>query len=168
MLEIILKDKNEIKLTPKQRSFCELYVDNGNASESYRLAYEVGKNTKVETIKVNASKLLSDTNISLTIKDLRKQQADKFEITRSDVAQGYLEIINAWKRLMILASKETLSKDEKQKFYLLKEMVKGSDYRGAYDSLAKMFGLNEPDKTQIDQTIKEIQVVINRGSNGGI
>ena len=47
-------------------------------------------------------------------------------------------------------------------------MVKGSDYRGAYDSLAKMFGLNEPDKTQIDQTIKEIQVVINRGSNGDI
>jgi len=163
-----LKDINEIKLTPKQRNFCELYVDNGNASEAYRLAYDVGKNTKVETIKVNASKLLSDTNISLTIKDLRKQQADRFEITRSDVAQGYLEIINAWKRLMVLASKETLSKDEKQKFYLLKEMVKGSDYRGAYDSLAKMFGLNEPDKTQIDQTIKEIQVVINRGSNEGI
>ena len=107
-------------------------------------------------------------DVDTTIKDLRTQQADKFEITRSDVAQGYLEIINAWKRLMTLASKETLSKDEKQKFYLLKEMVKGSDYRGAYDSLAKMFGLNEPDKTQIDQTIKEIQVVINRGNNGGI
>lgn len=163
-----MKELPNIKLTPKQRKFCELYVDNGNASESYRLAYDVGIDTKVETIKVNASKLLSDTNISLTIDKLRKQQADKFEITRSDVAQGYLEIINAWRSLMVLASKEKLSKDEKQKFYLLKEMVKGSDYRGAYDSLAKMFGLNEPDKTQIDQTIKEIQVVINRGSNGDI
>jgi hypothetical protein len=79
------------------------------------------------------------------------------------VAKGYLEIIQAWRSLMQLASKEELTKDEKQKFYLLKEMVKGSDYRGAYDSLAKMFGLNEPDKTQIDQTIREIQVVINRG-----
>ena len=163
-----MKDKNEIKLTPKQRNFCELYVDNGNASESYRLAYDVGINTKVSTITSKASHLLAEYNISTTIKDLRTQQADKFEITRSDVAKGYLEIINAWKRLMTLASKETLSKDEKQKFYLLKEMVKGSDYRGAYDSLAKMFGLNEPDKTQIDQTIKEIQVVINRGNNGGI
>ena len=163
-----MKELPDIKLTPKQRRFCELYVDNGNASESYRLAYDVGINTKVETIKVNASKLLSDTNISLTIDKLRKQQADKFEISRSDVAKGYLEIINAWRSLMVLASKEKLSKDEKQKFYLLKEMVKGSDYRGAFDSLAKMFGLNEPDKTQIDQTVKEIQVVINRGSNGDI
>ena len=163
-----MKDINEIKLTPKQRNFCELYVDNGNASEAYRLAYDVGKNTKVSTIKSKASHLLAEYNISTTIKHLRKQQAERFEITRADVAQGYLEIINAWKRLMVLASKETLSKDEKQKFYLLKEMVKGSDYRGAYDSLAKMFGLNEPDKTQIDQTIKEIQVVINRGSNEGI
>jgi len=163
-----LKDKNEIKLTPKQRSFAEHYVDCGNGAEAYRRAYNVKPTTSNDVISSKAYELLNNGDISVTIKELRKQQADKFEITRSDVAKGYLEIINAWKRLMVLASKETLSKDEKQKFYLLKEMVKGSDYRGAYDSLAKMFGLNEPDKTQIDQTIKEIQVVINRGSNGGI
>ena len=163
-----MKELPDIKLTPKQRRFCELYVDNGNASESYRLAYDVGIDTKVSTITSKASHLLAEYKISTTIDILSFHQAYKFEITRSDVAQGYLEIINAWRSLMVLASKESLSKDEKQKFYLLKEMVKGSDYRGAYDSLAKMFGLNEPDKTQIDQTIKEIQVVINRGSNGDI
>ena len=163
-----MKELPDIKLTPKQRRFAEEYVDCGNGSEAYRRAYNVKPTTSNDVIKVSANELLTNPNISLTIANLRKQQADKFEITRSDVAQGYLEIINAWKRLMVLASKESLSKDEKQKFYLLKEMVKGSDYRGAYDSLAKMFGLNEPDKTQIDQTIKEIQVVINRGSNGDI
>lgn len=163
-----MKDINEIKLTPKQRSFAEHYVDCGNGAEAYRRAYNVKPTTSNEVCAVKGSELLHKGNISVIIKHLRKQQAERFEITRSDVAEGYLEIINAWKRLMVLASKETLSKDEKQKFYLLKEMVKGSDYRGAYDSLAKMFGLNEPDKTQIDQTIKEIQVVINRGSNEGI
>ena len=121
-----------------------------------------GVNTKIETIKVKASHLLAQDNISTTIAELQEKQAKHFEITRQDVAKGYLEIIQAWRSLMQLASKEELTKDEKQKFYLLKEMVKGSDYRGAYDSLAKMFGLNEPDKTQIDQTIREIQVVINR------
>ena len=150
------------KLTPKQRKFCEEYVTTGNGSEAYRRAYDVGVNTKIETIKVKASHLLAQDNISTTIAELQKQQAKHFEITRQDVAKGYLEIIQAWRSLMQLASKEELTKDEKQKFYLLKEMVKGSDYRGAYDSLAKMFGLNEPDKTQIDQTIREIQVVINR------
>jgi phage terminase small subunit len=150
------------KLTPKQRKFAEEYVNTGNGSEAYRRAYDVRPNTSLDTIKVNSSKLLADTNILLTIQKLQDKQAEKFEITRSDVAKGYLEIIQAWRSLMQLASKEELTKDEKQKFYLLKEMVKGSDYRGAYDSLAKMFGLNEPDKAQIDQTIREIQVVINR------
>jgi phage terminase small subunit len=150
------------KLTPKQRKFAEEYVNTGNGSEAYRRAYDVKPNTTVESIAVRASELLRNSNILVIIEELQKQQADKFEITRSDVAKGYLEIIQAWRSLMQLASKEELTKDEKQKFYLLKEMVKGSDYRGAYDSLAKMFGLNEPDKTQIDQTIREIQVVINR------
>tara|TARA_R100001443_G_scaffold109855_1_gene121463 strand:+ start:1523 stop:2014 length:492 start_codon:yes stop_codon:yes gene_type:complete len=163
-----LKELPDIKLTPKQRRFAEEYVDCGNGSEAYRRAYNVKPTTSNDVIKVSANELLTNPNISLTIDKLRKQQADKFEISRSDVAKGYLEIINAWRSLMVLASKEKLSKDEKQKFYLLKEMVKGSDYRGAFDSLAKMFGLNEPDKTQIDQTVKEIQVVINRGSNGDI
>ena len=125
-----MKDKNEIKLTPKQRSFAEHYVDCGNGAEAYRRAYNVKPTTSNEVCAVKGSELLHNGNISVIIKDLRKQQADKFEITRSDVAQGYLEIINAWKRLMVLASKETLSKDEKQKFYLLKEMVKGSDIVG--------------------------------------
>jgi phage terminase small subunit len=150
------------KLTPKQRKFCEEYVTTGNGSEAYRRAYDVRPNTTIETIKVSASELLANPNIALTIAKLQEKQAKHFEITRQDVAKGYLEIIQAWRSLMQLASKEELTKDEKQKFYLLKEMVKGSDYRGAYDSLAKMFGLNEPDKTQIDQTIREIQVVINR------
>jgi phage terminase small subunit len=150
------------KLTPKQRKFAEEYVNTGNGSEAYRRAYNVRPNTTVESIAVRASELLKNSNILVIIEELQKQQAAKFEITRSDVAKGYLEIIQAWRSLMQLASKEELTKDEKQKFYLLKEMVKGSDYRGAYDSLAKMFGLNEPDKTQIDQTIREIQVVINR------
>ncbi len=156
------------KLTPKQRKFAEEYVNTGNGSEAYRRAYDVRPNTSIDTIKVSASELLANPNIALTIAKLQEKQAKKFEITRSDVAKGYLEIIQAWRSLMQLASKEELTKDEKQKFYLLKEMVKGSDYRGAYDSLAKMFGLNEPDKAQIDQTIREIQVVINRGSNGNI
>ena len=164
----MINTNDEIKLTPKQRKFVDEYLECGNGSEAYRRAYNVKATTSNDVIKVSANEVLRHPNVSLTIDKLRKQQADKFEISRSDVAKGYLEIINAWKSLMVLASKEKLSKDEKNKFYLLKEMVKGSDYRGAYDSLAKMFGLNEPDKTQIDQTVREIQVVINGRRNKDI
>ena len=134
------------KLTPKQNKFAEEYVNTGNASEAYRRAYDVGADTKLETIASKASHLLAEYNISTRVKELQKQQVEEFKITRKDVADGYLEIIKAWQYLMDLAAKDNLSKEQKSRFYLLKEMVKGSDYRGAYDSLAKMFGLNAPDK----------------------
>ena len=153
------------KLTPKQRKFAEEYVNTGNASEAYRRAYDVGKNTKLETIATKASHLLAEYNISTMVKELQIQQANKYEITRKEVAEGYFKMIKSWEYLMDLASKENLSKEQKSKFYLLKEMVKGSDYRGAYDSIAKMFGLNAPDKQEIEQTVHNININIKRGSD---
>jgi phage terminase small subunit len=153
------------KLTPKQRKFAEEYVNTGNASEAYRRAYDVGKNTSIDTIKVNSSKMLTDTNILLTIKELQIKEAESFQITRKEVAEGYFKMIKSWEYLMDLAAKENLSKEQKAKFYLLKEMVKGSDYRGAYDSIAKMFGLNAPDKQEIEQTVHNININIKRGSD---
>lgn len=153
------------KLTPKQNKFAEEYVNTGNASEAYRRAYDVSKTTSNDVIAVEGSRLLSDPNISLRVKELQKQQVEEFKITRKDVAEGYLEIIKAWQYLMDLAAKDSLSKEQKSRFYLLKEMVKGSDYRGAYDSLAKMFGLNAPDKQEIEQKIHNINIEIKRASD---
>ncbi len=153
------------KLTPKQRKFAEEYVNTGNASEAYRRAYDVRENTKLETIATKASHLLAEYNISTMVKELQTQQAESFQITRKDVAEGYFKMIKSWEYLMDLAAKENLSKEQKAKFYLLKEMVKGSDYRGAYDSIAKMFGLNAPDKQEIEQTVHNININIKRGSD---
>ena len=153
------------KLTPKQRKFAEEYVNTGNASEAYRRAYDVGPDTKIETIKVNSSKMLTDTNIILTINELKTKEAEAFQITRKEVADGYFKMIKSWEYLMDLAAKENLTKEQKAKFYLLKEMVKGSDYRGAYDSIAKMFGLNAPDKQEIESTVNNININIKRGSD---
>ena len=153
------------KLTPKQSKFAEEYVNTGNASEAYRRAYDVSPDTKLETINVNASKLLSDTNISLRVQELKTKEAEAFQITRKEVAEGYFKMIKSWEYLMDLAAKENLTKEQKAKFYLLKEMVKGSDYRGAYDSIAKMFGLNAPDKQEIESTVNNININIKRGSD---
>lgn len=153
------------KLTPKQRKFAEEYVNTGNASEAYRRAYDVSETTSNDVIKVKASELLKNGNISVTVKELQTQQAESFQITRKEVAEGYFKMIKSWEYLMDLAAKENLSKEQKAKFYLLKEMVKGSDYRGAYDSIAKMFGLNAPDKQEIEQTVHNININIKRGSD---
>ena len=153
------------KLTPKQRKFAEEYVNTGNASEAYRRAYDVSETTSNDVIKVKASELLKNGNISVTVKELQIKEAESFQITRKEVAEGYFKMIKSWEYLMDLAAKENLSKEQKAKFYLLKEMVKGSDYRGAYDSIAKMFGLNAPDKQEIEQTVHNININIKRGSD---
>ena len=153
------------KLTPKQRKFAEEYVNTGNASEAYRRAYDVAETTSNDVIKVKASELLKNGNIAVTVNELQKKEAEDFQITRKEVAEGYFKMIQSWEYLMDLAAKENLSKEQKAKFYLLKEMVKGSDYRGAYDSIAKMFGLNAPDKQEIEQTVHNININIKRGSD---
>tara|TARA_R100000655_G_scaffold106370_1_gene155574 strand:- start:928 stop:1398 length:471 start_codon:yes stop_codon:yes gene_type:complete len=153
------------KLTPKQRKFAEEYVITGNASEAYRRAYDVSETTSNEVIAVKASELLSNGNISVRVSELQKLEAESFQITRKEVAEGYFKMIKSWEYLMDLAANEKLSKEQKAKFYLLKEMVKGSDYRGAYDSIAKMFGLNAPDKQEIEQTVHNININIKRGSD---
>jgi len=153
------------KLTPKQNKFAEEYVNTGNASEAYRRAYDVAKTTSNEVIAVEGSRLLTDPNISLRVKELKTKEAEAFQITRKEVADGYFKMIKSWEYLMDLAAKENLTKEQKAKFYLLKEMVKGSDYRGAYDSIAKMFGLNAPDKQEIESTVNNININIKRGSD---
>jgi phage terminase small subunit len=153
------------KLTPKQRKFAEEYVNTGNASEAYRRAYDVSQTTSNDVIAVKASELLSNGNISVRVSELQKKESESFQITRKEVAEGYFKMIKSWEYLMDLAAKENLTKDQKAKFYLLKEMVKGSDYRGAYDSIAKMFGLNAPDKQEIEQTVHNININIKRGSD---
>jgi len=153
------------KLTPKQNKFAEEYVNTGNASEAYRRAYDVAKTTSNEVIAVKASELLKNGNISVRVKDLQTKEAEAFQITRKEVADGYFKMIKSWEYLMDLAAKENLTKEQKAKFYLLKEMVKGSDYRGAYDSIAKMFGLNAPDKQEIESTVNNININIKRGSD---
>lgn len=68
------------ELTQKQENFCRHYIECGNASESYRFAYDC-KNMKPETINRNAHALLSDNKVSARIEQLREAAARRNEIT---------------------------------------------------------------------------------------
>ena len=54
------------RLTAKQEAFALAYLKTGNASESYKQAYDA-KNMKPESIHVNASKLLKNTKVALRL-----------------------------------------------------------------------------------------------------
>lgn len=68
-------------LTPKQESFCLAYLETGNASEAYRLAYAAGK-MKPETINRTAKELLDNPKIAARLEELTKAATSKAVMTR--------------------------------------------------------------------------------------
>lgn len=63
-------------LTAKQEAFALAYVETGNASEAYRRSYEVGADTKPETVWSEASRLLADPKVSSRVKELQQEARD--------------------------------------------------------------------------------------------
>ena len=64
------------ELTEKQRLFCIYYIEDFNATKAYKKAYDCS----YATAKVNASKLLSNTNIKKEIDRLTKECLEEQEV----------------------------------------------------------------------------------------
>jgi phage terminase small subunit len=77
-------------LTPKQEAFCLTYVETGNASESYRQAYNAEK-MKPETVAKRASELMQDGEVAGRIRELRADAAEAAKVT----LEGHLRDLKA-------------------------------------------------------------------------
>jgi len=68
------------KLTVKQEKFAQKYVETSNASEAYRQSYNA-ENMNVDSIKIEASRLMDNPNIALTVKTLRDELKERHNVT---------------------------------------------------------------------------------------
>lgn len=68
-------------LTPKQEAFAQAIVTGVNQSDAYRAAFTVGAKTKPETVNQAASRLMSDSNITARVAELRKPVAERAQMT---------------------------------------------------------------------------------------
>ena len=75
-------------LTPKQERFCELYLEKSNASEAYRLAYDVAPDTKPETVNRRAAELLANGKITARLDELRAELQKRHLITMDDLVEA--------------------------------------------------------------------------------
>lgn len=144
------------KLTPKQEKFANLYVELGNASEAYRLAYDV-TTSNLNTIAPKASKLLGEYNISTRVEELRNEVQEEHKIDRSFIVKGLLEVISDADYTFKLGKDNTLSKEDGKAFYRIMQQTKNTDKLRALEQLAKMLGLNEPERTET--TIKTVEII---------
>ena len=133
--------KNE-KLTPKQKLFCLEYLKTFNGTEAYKKAYWW---TDV-TARVNASKLLTKTNISEFIKDKTQQKIEKEETWVEYVIRNLKEIIEIW-----MGRQAIELKGKEQKIYDLKNVNSALEKLWKYH---KMY----TDKIEQDATV-QIKIV---------
>lgn len=67
----------ELNLTPKQESFCQLYIELGNASEAYRQSYDADSMNE-NTVHVKASELKKLRKIQDRIKYLTQHRSNEY------------------------------------------------------------------------------------------
>lgn len=139
------------KLTTKQEKFCNLYIELGNAAEAYRQSYDCSK-TKTEVVYVKASELLASGNVSVRVAELREETKQSHKIDRSFIVKGLLEIISDADYTFKLGQDAKLTKEDAKAFYRIMNQTKNTDKLRALETLAKMLGLNEPEKIEIKDT----------------
>lgn len=73
-------------LTPKQEAFAQAYLETGNASEAYRLAYNAGK-MQAATIHVRASELLASSKVAVRVDALKAAHLERHNLTINDISR---------------------------------------------------------------------------------
>lgn len=68
-------------LTPMQEAFCLAYVETGNASEAYRIAYPRSKSWKNNAVWNRASEMLKHGLVVGRIAELRSSSAESAKMT---------------------------------------------------------------------------------------
>lgn len=163
-------------LTPKQELFCQVYVSTGNATEAYRQAYDTS-NMQYRVIMVKACELLHSGKISVRVKELeaeRNKRLDSVAI-QNDVVKTCVSILHA-KVTDLYDVDEVTGKSRLKNFNALPKdlqvaikkvsskrgdmYIELSDKLAAADRLAKIFGFDAPEKSEVSINGGEIDVQI--------
>lgn len=70
---------HSVVLKPKQESFCQKYIELGNASEAYRQSYDA-EDMNSNVIHTKASELLKSGKVTVRIEQLRKDHKMRHNI----------------------------------------------------------------------------------------
>ena len=144
------------KLTQKEQRFAELCVELSNQSEAYRRVYKVNKENS-EWVKVKASEIANKDNVRVTINNLKEDLKQEHKIDRDYIVKGLLEIISDADYTFNLGKDSKLTKDDSKAFYRIMQQTKNTDKLRALETLAKMLGLNEPEKHE--HKIEQIEII---------
>lgn len=120
------------KLTAKQAKYCHYRAYEGmNQSAAYRKAYNVGPDTKPETVWRKAAEVEANGKVTARIEEIQEEIAEALNITEQSVLAG-------------LKHEATTAKSDGARVQ-------------AYGTIAKIRGFNTKDRDVADMTDEEIR-----------
>ena len=146
-----------MKLTEKQKAFCDYYIESLNATESYKKAYPNCK--KDATARTNSSKLLTNTNIKKYI----DEQLQQMQSNRIADATEILEYLTKGMRqeleeeVVVMVNKGDFISEPK----IVKQKISIKDSNKCAELLGKRYSLYEGEKESED---KNLTITINKAS----
>lgn len=75
---------NDVVLTPKQESFCQKYIELGNASEAYRQSYDAD-DMNTNTVNRKAKELLDNGKITARVEQIKREHKKRHNMTVDDL-----------------------------------------------------------------------------------
>jgi phage terminase small subunit len=79
-----------VNLTPKQEAFVKAYMETGNGTQAYRMAYDA-ENMKESTIRVKAFELLQNGKITERLEQVRESSQKRHDITIARLTEMLIE-----------------------------------------------------------------------------
>lgn len=73
-----------VVLTPKQESFCQKYIELGNASEAYRQSYDAD-DMNTNTVNRKAKELLDNGKITARVEQIKREHKKRHNMTIDDL-----------------------------------------------------------------------------------
>lgn len=134
-------------LTTKMEMFCQEVVKQPTYSAAYRIAYD-SKNMTDKSINEEASKLMSDPNISQRVKELKKGVAEKAIYSIEKSIKRDLSLIERYEAALdVLENIDAPAKDIEVAERTIK-YIGATGYSQAQDRISKQSGYFEKNNKQ--------------------
>lgn len=142
-------------LTPKQKRFCEKYVECGNKMEAYRFAYN-SSNMNYSTINSAVNELFKNALITTYVAELQNENKKEFIHTLNDSLKIDFEIVEKYKYHLAIVENEKSTKKKLEVSQRVLAVIGVQGFNSAQERISKKMGFYEKDKekTQIVYTVE--------------
>lgn len=158
-----------MKLTVKQISFCNYYIETGNASEAYRRAYSADR-MQDTTINRKAIELMENDKVAAYIKKLREELQQRSDIAKDEAVRELTNIVrnritnvlSVKGRFVAVKGIENLPDNIVSGIQSVKETKNGIEIKlydkiAAIDRLSKMLGWDTPQQINANVSYSEFE-----------